>query len=59
MRSESEIKELIVALEKDIETIRKNRSNWRDDSVPMDMIKENMHRIHTLQWVLGTHERFD
>lgn len=59
MRSVVEILKLIQELEKDIETIRKNRLNWIDEDVPRNMIKENYYRIHTLEWVLGKHERFD
>lgn len=59
MRNEGEINELIQSLENDIETIRKNSFKYRDESVPLDMIRENQYRIHTLEWVLGKHDRFD
>ena len=59
MRSENEIKELINLLKKDMETLRRNHSNWHDENVPLEMIRENQYRVHTLEWVLGKHERFD
>ncbi|WP_121616826.1 hypothetical protein [Virgibacillus halodenitrificans] len=59
MRDKKEIEQLIQSLEKNIEILRKSRSKYRDDSVPLDIIRENQYRIHTLEWVLGKHERFD
>lgn len=54
-----EIKNYITELEEGIEKVRENKENYRDEQVPLDLIKENEHRITTLEWVLGEHERFD
>lgn len=59
MRTEDEIKEEIQLLENSLKKIRKNKNNYHDPQVPIDMIRENLHRIHTLEWVLGQHDRFD
>lgn len=59
MRTKQEITDYIEELQNGIETIRNNRDKYRDKQVPLDMIRENQHRIHTLEWVLGEHDRFD
>lgn len=59
MRTKQEITVYIEELQRGIETIRNNMDNYRDKGVPLDMIRENQHRIHTLEWVLGEHDRFD
>lgn len=59
MRTKQEITDYIEELQKGIETIRNNMNKYRDRKVPLDMIRENQHRIHTLEWVLGEHDRFD
>lgn len=61
MRSESEIEKLIEALKEDEKTIRKRikENFYVDRESAYNMIRENNHRVHTLQWVLGQHDRFD
>lgn len=59
MRKKKDIEELILSIQKDNENIRKNKSNWKDSTIPMSMIRDNNTRVHTLQWVLGQHTRFD
>ena len=59
MRTKQEITAYIEELQDGIERIRNNMDKYRDRNVPLDMIRENQHRIHTLEWVLGEHDRFD
>lgn len=59
MRSEKEIKAYLEELEQGIRNLRENRHKYRDEEAWRNMIRENMHRISTLEWVMGQHERWD
>jgi hypothetical protein len=59
LRTKEEINNFIKELEQNIEYIRNNKDNWKDEKVPIEMIREKMYRIHTLEWVLGDHDRYD
>jgi hypothetical protein len=57
LRSKEEVLELIEEIKRNTERIRNNKHKWMDKNVPIDLIKENNYRIHTLEWVLGKHDR--
>ena len=59
VRTEKEITGLMWELTKGIKNIEQNRHKYLDPEVPNNMIEENRNRIHTLEWVLGEHDRFD
>jgi hypothetical protein len=59
MRTNEEIINYIDELNNGIENVRNNMGKWKDQKVPIDLIRENLTRIHTLEWVLGEHDRFD
>ena len=59
LRRKKEILELIKELEKSSESLELNTHKYIDKDVPSQMIQENQYRIHTLEWVLGEHDRFD
>lgn len=59
MRTQEEIMTCLNALKKDLKTIRGNKDNYVEKEGYYNMIREHQHRIHTLEWVLGDHERFD
>jgi hypothetical protein len=59
MRSKNEINAFIIELKNGIIKIRENEHKYIDQEVPLKMIEENQCRIHTLEWVLGQHERYD
>jgi hypothetical protein len=59
MRNKKEIDALIIELEKGINNIRENEHKYIDKEIPLKMIEENQCRIHTLEWVLGQHDRYD
>ena len=59
MRTKEEIKELMDELKENIEKIQENPNKWADKDVPLAMIQEKQTRLHTLEWVLGQHDRFD
>lgn len=59
MRTKEEIEAYIAELTEGIENVRKNKDKFLDAEVWRSMIRENQHRITTLEWVLGQHERWD
>lgn len=59
MRTEEEISLYIEELREGIDKVRANKHKFLDEEVWRGLIRENEHRIHTLEWVLGHHERFD
>lgn len=59
MRSKEEIEAYIKELEQGLENVRAHKDKFRDVEVYRNLITENSHRITTLQWVLGEHERYD
>ena len=59
MRDKIEISLLIEECQKNIVNIRNNQHKFLDPDAFLNMIQENQNRIHTLEWVLGEHERYD
>jgi hypothetical protein len=59
MRNKDEILSLIDECKKNIVNIENNQHKFLDPGVSLNMILENQNRIHTLEWVLGEHERYD
>lgn len=59
MKTKEEIEAYIAELEQGIENVRANKDKFRDAEVWRSLVRENQHRITTLQWVLGQHERWD
>jgi hypothetical protein len=47
VRSESEILTLISELKQSIEYVRNNKDKWKDEEVPIEMIRKNIQNTHS------------